>query len=83
MMESGLLDSAICEYQGILGTKRVVDAESIDTNRLVRELSRRHDWTEDGARAIVSLVENYGAFMLRNALALAIVLGMEDGELGF
>ena len=35
------------------------------------------------ARAIVSLANDYGAFMLRNALALAVVLDKEDGDLGF
>jgi hypothetical protein len=42
-----------------------------------------NDWTEHGARAIVSLASQYGAFMLRNALALAVALDKEDGDLGF
>jgi hypothetical protein len=29
------------------------------------------------------LAEDYGAFMLRNALAIAVVLGKEDGSAGF
>jgi hypothetical protein len=31
----------------------------------------------------VRLADDYGAFMLRNALAIAIVLGKEDGTQGF
>jgi len=41
------------------------------------------DWTSSGASELLALVENYGAFMLRNALALAVVLGKEDGSKGF
>jgi hypothetical protein len=58
-------------------------AEIVNMNRLVPHLSRAHDWTEEGARAIVTLANEYGAFMLRNALALALALGKEDGDLGF
>ena len=47
------------------------------------ELSSRHDWTHQGAQAIISLANDYGTFMLRNALALAIALEQEDGDLGF
>ncbi len=67
--------------------KAVVEActteGNLDTNFLVESLSSAHDWTDEGARAIVSLANEYGAFMLRNALAIAIVLGKEDGDLGF
>jgi len=31
---------------------------------------------------IVTLANKYGAFMLRNALAVALALGKEDGDLG-
>ena len=55
----------------------------LDTDRIVSNLSKRHDWTHHGAHAIVCLANEYGAFMLRNALALAIVLEKEDGNLGF
>jgi hypothetical protein len=41
------------------------------------------DWSLSAAREILRLVENYGAFMLRNALAIAVVLAKEDGSEGF
>ena len=46
-------------------------------------LAGRHDWSEVGAAAVVGLAGDYGAFMLRNALALAVALDVEDGRLGF
>jgi len=83
MSEIELLESAVCEYRGLLASARVDGTERLDMDRLVQHLSRAHDWTEHGARGIVSLANEYGAFMLRNALALALALGKEDGDLGF
>ena len=34
-------------------------------------------------QVILRLADNYGAFMLRSALAIAVVLGKEDGSEGF
>ena len=50
--------------------------------RLIRLLGSEADWTPNAADHLVSLVQNYGFFVLRNALALALALGIEDGELG-
>jgi hypothetical protein len=41
------------------------------------------DWSLSATREILMLVENYGTFMLRNALAIAVILGKEDGSEGF
>jgi hypothetical protein len=71
-----MLESTIGEYRAL----RSLDKEA---DQLVAELTRSHDWTEEGARAIVSLAVGYGSFMLRNALAMAIALEKEDGDLGF
>lgn len=46
-------------------------------------LVRDGAWTESGARLILSLAQNYGTSMLRNALALAEAMGIEDGAAGF
>lgn len=46
-------------------------------------LTSDHGWTRDGAEQIAKLAHEYGAFMLRNALALAQVFEIEDGELGY
>lgn len=39
-------------------------------------------WTPRGAAAVARLARQYGAFVLRNALALAIAADVEDGQLG-
>ncbi len=54
-----------------------------DYEGLALALAQEHDWTEQGARAIIDLANNYGSFMLKNALALSIALDKEDGGLGY
>jgi hypothetical protein len=83
MNETELLESAVSEYRGLLASGAGDGGGQVDAERLVRDLSHSHDWTEQGAEALVSLANDYGAFMLRNALALAVALNKEDGELGF
>jgi hypothetical protein len=51
-------------------------------DEIVAMLVKDHDWTEDGARKLITCVRQYGAFALRNALAIAIALDCEDGTLG-
>lgn len=41
-----------------------------------------HEWTPDAAHALVMMAKQYGWFFLRNATALAIACGQEDGDLG-
>jgi len=81
MTEIELLGAAVREYQGVLAPSE--GTEMVDMSSLVQHLSRAHDWTEEGAEVIVNLANEYGIFMLRNALALALALGKEDGDLGF
>ena len=83
--EGAYLAALIGEYEGLLlkgpGSESRVDE---DKSKLAAEcLCRAADWSEQGAAEITRLATDYGAFMLRNALAVAIVLGREDGELGF
>jgi hypothetical protein len=80
--ETDLLESAVYEYRN-LGTENLEKNGVLDADQIVSILIQNHDWTYQGADAIVFLANQYGAFMLRNALALAIVLGREDGNLGF
>lgn len=56
--------------------------EEPDWDRLAASLVTTGDWTPSGAEYLVSLARNYGGFMLRNALALAAALGIDDGEFG-
>jgi hypothetical protein len=83
MTEIELLESAVHEYRCLLASNEGHGAKIVDMNLLVQRLSRAHDWTEQGARVIVTLANEYGAFMLRNALALALALGKEDSDCGF
>jgi hypothetical protein len=82
MTEIELLGSAVQEYRGLLASSEVDGKETAHMNRLVQHLLQAHDWTEEGAQVIVTLANEYGAFMLRNALALALALGKEDGDSG-
>ncbi len=66
------------EYRSALDGIDLGDSES-----LTRALQETGDWTADASEHLVALARDYGAFMLRNALALAIALGIEDGDLGF
>lgn len=83
MSETELLQSTVFEYRGLLGSTRSDDIKVTDTDGFIRNLSSSHDWSQDGARAIVSLANEYGVFILRNALALAIAFGKEDGDIGY
>jgi hypothetical protein len=81
--QTALLQSAISEYDSTVNSASRRSTRKVNPEQLRRALCNDHDWTDRGARAIVSLSNDYGAFMLRNALALAVVLDKEDGDLGF
>lgn len=83
MRQEDLLRAAISEYESIIGQKDASRTAEVNSECVTRELRCRHDWTDAGARSVVALANDYGAFMLRNALAIAIALGKEDGDLGF
>ena len=72
------IESLISEYQST-----VQHFSKHDNEGLTQALAQDHDWSDEGARAIIDLANNYGSFMLKNALALSIVLGKEDGDLGY
>jgi hypothetical protein len=57
--------------------------QSMDWKRVEAKLHNEMDWTQDGAEHVTSLARDYGAFVLRNALALSLSLGIEDGDLGY
>lgn len=75
MQNVGLL---VEEYRSDLDGIEIGDADS-----LVRALQESGEWTPNASEHLVALARNYGAFMLRNALAVAIALEIEDGDLGF
>jgi hypothetical protein len=53
----------------------------LDWDRIIDKLHRDGDWTSLGAERVANLAQQYGSFVLRNALALSLVLKIEDGEL--
>ena len=53
------------------------------TESLERRLTDGAEWTPQAAEHLVQLATDYGSFMLRNALAIAVALNVEDGGLGF
>jgi len=58
------------------------DLPSLNWEVLQNLLTSWGDWTPDAAQTLVQLVRENGTFVLRNALALSIALGIEDGECG-
>ena len=57
--------------------------KQVDWTQIETKLHNEMDWTQDGAQQVAYLARNYGAFVLRNALALAVSMGIQDGELGY
>jgi hypothetical protein len=83
MKEGEYVDSLVNEYAALL-TGRFSDDPQIRVldDVAIEKVLTSADWTGSGARELVNLVDEYGAFILRNALALAVVLGKEDGTRG-
>jgi len=57
--------------------------EGVDADSFEDTLTREAEWTPEAAEHLLQLATAYGSFMLRNALAIALALDAEDGELGF
>jgi hypothetical protein len=72
------ISSLVVEYSSLLRSASEDEPAAIE-----RALVADADWTPLAAQHLVRLAKDYGAFMLRNAAALATALGVEDGELGF
>jgi hypothetical protein len=79
------LELTIAEYQNALtdvmpyrGRKADLPWELVQST-----LSSVNGWTREGAEEVTRLAREYAGFMLRNALAIANALDIEDGELAF
>ena len=77
-MNELLTDSLLAEYEILLAD---LGAHPTD-EQIVRLLVEHAAWTERGANTIVKLAREYGTAVLRNALALADAMGIEDGVSG-
>jgi hypothetical protein len=71
------------EYETLVWESMNPRSKRIDWTRLHRGLTETAEWTEDAATHLVHLARSYGAFVLRNALAIAVAADIEDGEMGF
>jgi hypothetical protein len=67
------------EYEALLSEL----PENPTDKQIITSLVANADWTPEGARAVLMLAQTYGSFVLRNALALAKAMRIEDGEAGF
>ena len=84
MSEGEYVDSLIDDYETLLTQTLLKNSRGeYNESEILKELVVSADWSLSAAREILRLVENYGAFMLRNALAIAVVLAKEDGSEGF
>jgi hypothetical protein len=84
MREGEYVESLIAEYATLLRARPSKGHQSQqDEVGVVEDLTISSDWSARGAHELVRLADEYGAFMLRNALAIAVVLGKEDGTQGF
>lgn len=72
------VDLLVDEYRTLL---EGLDADAVEL--LEDALISEADWTPRAAYHLVQLANNYGSFMLRNALAISLALEVEDGDLGF
>ena len=82
MNEVNYLESTVSEYRALVAPVSSRKRVGVDRSHLTRKLVSSHEWSETGADALASLATKYGAFVLRNVLALAVALEIEDGEIG-
>lgn len=75
------LECLLDEYRTFVQESQGTDGE-IEWESLRGALVVTGEWTADGAHRLIDLVRDYGGFFLRNAAALAVATGVEDGELG-
>ena len=70
-----ITDVLLSEYEIIIAEV----GEDATNEQIVAALVRDADWTEQGASEVLQLARKYGTSILRNALALASAMSIEDG----
>lgn len=73
-----ITDVLAAEYDDLIAKV----GEEATEDQIVAALVRDSDWTEQGAQEVLHLARKYGTSILRNALALASAMQIEDGEAG-
>ena len=69
------------EYKTLISELPTPDQPDFELLKL--RLVKWSDWTDSGADTLIQITRDYGQFMLRNALALAVAMGIEDGGQGY
>ena len=77
-MNELMTDTLVAEYETIIAD---LGAKATD-EKIVHGLVEQAGWTERGAREVLHLARGYGTSILRNALALAEAMQIEDGNVG-
>jgi hypothetical protein len=72
------VEALVGEYESVFSELNIRDNEP----RLRHLLQDECEWTQEGAETVLHLAKTYGTFVLRNALAVAISLDIEDGSSG-
>jgi len=73
-----ITDVLLSEYEIIIAEV----GENATDEQIVAALVRDSAWTEQGACEVIQLARKYGTSILRNALALASAMNIEDGTSG-
>ncbi len=81
METSEYIKSLTDEYRTLLMNKS--DRAICGPGKIEVLLTQHGEWSPKAAEHLLNLAKEYGAFMLSNALALSLALGIEDGKLGF
>jgi len=77
-MAAVFISTLLTEYEIIIAK---VGADATD-EQIIAALVRDSAWTEQGACEVLQLARQYGTSILRNALALASAMSIEDGSSG-
>ena len=77
---SDSVNLTVQEYDAIFTPPK--GEQPIDWAQVEAKLQNEMEWTSEGAAHVAALARDYGAFVLRNAMALAVSLGIEDGDSG-
>jgi len=82
---NGEAEMLVDEYSTLVAETRGTNDDPNDVNwdALEKSLCDCAEWNAKAAHELISLAQQYGGFMLRNAFALAVALEIEDGEQGF
>lgn len=71
----------IADYRAEYGNS--FEGGQTDWHNIEAGLVHTHEWTNEGAAALVQLARDYGSFILGHAYALSVALDIEDGDLSF